>query len=300
MQKSLVGAWAVAALVLSGCATTPPSVADQARASGPLIAGAHFHDVHMNVTDPASAQAFYTSRFKAIPGTFAGEPAVWVQRSWIVLHKVDAAPSLQEGTAINHFGWGSPNPPAEYQRQKALGSQFVTELTDMSASVGEGPKSFYFMYVRGPNNSTIEINTSPTTNFGHIHMRSTDPLSAAAWYRNMFGLTLAPPVNADMTVQTLGGGFLYNMLFDNISVIFAKNRGDAPIRSTLGSVTDHIGVSVPNLDKAMAVVRAHKVTVLSEAADGPCKPCRHAMIEGPDKIAIELIEDHSPHPPITN
>ena len=54
----------------------------------PIIAGAHFHDVHMNLTDPAAAQAFYTRHFKAIPGTFGGQPAVWVQRSWIVLKKV--------------------------------------------------------------------------------------------------------------------------------------------------------------------------------------------------------------------
>jgi catechol 2,3-dioxygenase-like lactoylglutathione lyase family enzyme len=286
--------------MVSGCATPPPSVADQARARGPLIPGAHFHDVHMNVTDPAAAVAFYTSHFKAVPATFAGQPAVWVQRSWIVLNKVDAAPSLQEGTAINHFGWGSPNPPGEFERQKMLGSGFVTPLTDMSASVGLPSKSFYFMYVRGPNNSTIEINTSPTTNFGHIHLRSADPAFAAAWYRNMFGATLAPPVNPELSVQTLRGGFLYNLLFDNISMIFAKAPEGAPVRSTLGSVTDHIGVSVPNLDKALTTVRAHKVMVLQDAADGPCKPCRHAMIEGPDKIAIELIEDHAGHPPITN
>src|ERR1700722_7872835 len=131
-MRKFVATLALAAVFFSAHAGAPPSVEDRAKAVLPFIPGAHFHHVHMNVTDPAAAVTFYTAHFKAIPSTFVGVPAAGVHRAWIVLTKVDVAPSLQDGTAINHFGWGPPNPPEEYKRQQSLGAEFATDLTDIS------------------------------------------------------------------------------------------------------------------------------------------------------------------------
>lgn len=76
-----------------------------------------------------------------------------------------------------------------------------------------------------------------------------------------------------------------------------RGRSAVPeIQSTRGNVNDHIGVSAPNLDEALRVMRASGVKVTQEPREAPGK-FRFAFIEGPDKIAIELIEDHTAHPP---
>ena len=57
---------------------------------------AHFHHVHLNVTDPAAAIAFYTSKFDCEKATFAGtQDAVWAQKSWLLFTKVAAPPKSE-------------------------------------------------------------------------------------------------------------------------------------------------------------------------------------------------------------
>lgn len=282
----------------AAAAKTPPSAEDAARKWGPIIPGAHFHHIHLNVRDRKAAIDFYVKHFKAIPAKYAGEDAVWVQRSWILFNEVKDAPPPSAGSAIDHFGWGAPNAPAEFQRQKAMGASFQTELRDISVGLGGQPGQFYFMYVKGPDGAIIELNTDGDDNFGHIHMNSADAIATGAWYRNMFGLADAPPYFPHLVVQT-GSGRTSRQFFDNVNMIINPARPNTQFRSTRGTVTDHIAVSVPNLAQAMTAVRAHQIPVLEEPSDGPGKAYRHAFIEGPDKMAVELIEDHTGHPPIT-
>lgn len=300
---------AIAALcltaALSACAgvstSGPPTAAQIVRKWGPIIPGAHFHHVHMNVKNREAALAFYTAHFDAKRVKFDGaQDALWTQRSWILFDEVATPPSAQPGTAIDHFGWGAPDAQAEFQRQKALGANFQTEIRDISVSLGGKTGQFFFMYQRGPNGELIEINTDPDDNFGHIHMASADPVAAGYWYRNMFGAVDAPPYFDTMVIPT-NVARTTRIYFDNINMIIIPARDPAALRSTRGSVTNHIGVSVPNLDAAMLAVRAHGIKVLEEpSVGGPGKLDRHAFIEGPDKMAIELLEDHTGHPPITD
>jgi catechol 2,3-dioxygenase-like lactoylglutathione lyase family enzyme len=280
-------------------AAAPPSAEDKAREWGPIIPGAHFHHMHLNVVDREAAIAFYTSHFDARRAKWDGQDAVWTQRSWFLFNEVKTPPPTNAGTAINHFGWGAPDARAEFERQKGLRTTFQTEIRDISTGLGGKAGQFFFMYVKGPNGETIELNTDPDNNFGHIHMDSADPLGANAWYRNMFGAVDAPPYFPDL-VTMVGAGRTSRQFLDNINIIINGRTNGPPIRSTKGAIVDHIGISVPNLDKAMAAVRAHKVTVLEEPSPGPGKHDRHAFIEGPDKIVIELVEDHTPHPPVTD
>ena len=154
------------------------------------------------------------------------------------------------------------------------------------------------MYVQGPDGELIELNTDPDDNFGHVHMNSADAIMTGAWWRNMFGMEPAPPYFDHLVVQT-GSGRISRQFFDNVNFIINSAREQASFRSTRGTVVDHIGVSVPNLDRAMAAVRARGVTVLDPPSAGPAGT-RHAFIEGPDKVVIELIEDRTPHPTITD
>jgi catechol 2,3-dioxygenase-like lactoylglutathione lyase family enzyme len=283
--------------------TAIPSGAEVAAKWGPIIPGAHFHHVQMNVKSRDASIAWYLARLPGMKAKYIdGQDALWVQRSWILFNEVPTPAPLEAGTAIQHYGWGNPDVPGEFARQKGLGTTFNTEMRDISTGMGgaDAKGKFYFMYLKGPDGEIIEVNTDPDTNFGHIHMSSADPKAAEDWYKSMFGIVEAAPYFAS-EVTNVGSGHEARFFFDNINMIIVQTRqGSAPIRATTGSVADSIGVSVPNLDRAMAAVRAHKVTVLQEPSDGPGKGNRHAMIEGPDKMAIELIEDHGVHPPVTN
>ena len=56
---------------------------------------AHFHHVHLNVTDPKAAADFYTSKFDCEKAQFADkQDAVWAQKSWLLFNKVKTAPKL--------------------------------------------------------------------------------------------------------------------------------------------------------------------------------------------------------------
>ncbi|HYL97630.1 MAG TPA: VOC family protein, partial [Blastocatellia bacterium] len=69
---------------------------------------AHFHHVHMNVTDPAGAIEFYTGKFDCEKRKFAGlMDAVWAQKSWILFNKVKDPPPWNLTSAIWHIGWGA-------------------------------------------------------------------------------------------------------------------------------------------------------------------------------------------------
>jgi catechol 2,3-dioxygenase-like lactoylglutathione lyase family enzyme len=55
-------------------------------------------------------------------------------------------------------------------------------------------------------------------------------------------------------------------------------------------VVDHIGVSVANLDEAIALLRKEGVTVTDEPKAVAGGKIKFAFIEGPDKMRIEIVE----------
>jgi catechol 2,3-dioxygenase-like lactoylglutathione lyase family enzyme len=327
-------ALALAIPLVAGCTTSqqapaPPAASPAApqpvvanlapagtTAPRPLIEGAHFHHVHFNSVDPQAAIAYYTKYFDAKPARFAGiADAVWTQKSWLLFTKVAAQPSTAHDTAIWHIGWGAPDPKTEFRRQTALGNEFYQPLTDISTGLGGRPDRFYYMYVQSPDGTWIELNTARTDNFGHLHLFSADPIAAGDWYIRFFGATGRALSTADqpsreprMSLTGTQVGPSSSLYLDNVNLIiypmqysqkvYASDWGSdqTQLEPTRGNVNDHVGVSVPNLDTALRVVRDNGITITQPPRAVPEK-FRYAFIEGPDRIAIELIEDHTEHPP---
>ena len=122
--------------------------------------------MHLNATDPATAIAFYTSKFKARKESFAGlGDAVWTGDSWLLFTKVDSPPPSELLSGIWHIGWGAEDMQSTYQQQLAKGTRFATPITDISDMVG-GNRSFFYAYVDGPDHVLIELNTARHHNFG--------------------------------------------------------------------------------------------------------------------------------------
>ena len=68
----------------------------------------NFHHVHLNVTNPAKTVAFYRKHFGAVGVQYYDKaPALFVERSFILLNKVDTPPPHVPHTAISHIGWAT-------------------------------------------------------------------------------------------------------------------------------------------------------------------------------------------------
>ena len=257
---------------------------------------AHFHHVHLNATDPPAAIEFYTSKFKARRESFAGlGDAVWTGDSWLLFTKVNSSPPSELLSGIWHIGWGAEDMQSTYQQQLAKGTRFATPITDISDMVG-GNRSFFYAYVDGPDHVLIELNTARHHNFGHVHMFSADPPAAGAWYTKEFGFRNFAQTEKRIyrDVQIAPAAFV---TADHVSMIIypVEYRGGTFV-STRGRVIDHLGFSVDDLDATLARMRNDGVKVTAEPrsiADGRIK---FAFIEGPDQVAIELIQDATPRP----
>jgi catechol 2,3-dioxygenase-like lactoylglutathione lyase family enzyme len=295
-----------------------PSVTPRAPAVRPVVEGAHWHHLHLNATDPDRSIEFYTTHFSAKEATFAdGKSAVWTQRSWILFNKVTTPPSKKLNTAIWHMGWGTENPKAEYERQKTLGSSFFAPLTDISIANGGTRDRFYYMYVEGPDRTLIELNTAGHHRFGHIHLFSPDPIGTGDWYIRTFGLT-GRGLSTRETKRTPRYSVVGNQIgpssslyLDNVNFIiypvgYSKSAyrddwvGVRELQPTRGRLYDHIAISVPRLDAALTALRQSGSMVTEEPRSWAGGKIRSAFIEGPDRIAIEIVEDRSGHPPYSD
>ena len=280
-----MGTFLISVVSLFACATalaqTPP---------------AHFHHVHLNTTDPAAAIAFYTSKFKARKESFAGlGDAVWTGDSWLLFTKVDAPPPSELLSGIWHIGWGAEDMQSTYQQQLAQGTRFATPITDISDLVG-GNRPFFYAYVDGPDHALIELNTARHHLFGHVHLFSADAPAAGAWYAQELGVRSFPQTEKRIfrNVQIAPAAFV---TADHVSMIIypVEYRG-GPILPTRGRVVDHLGFSVDDLDATLARLRQDGVKVTAEPRSIADGRIRFAFIEGPDQVAIELLQDGTPRP----
>lgn len=170
-----------------------------------------------------------------------------------------------------------------------------------------------FGYLRGPDGALIEnAQAGQVERFNHIHMYHEHPLCAMQWYVKHLGATLprgaggaaqapAPtPATGDCRQPYAPPtwpsffrfpGFVRDpsgaVFFDDISISIRPWPGGGLV-STRGHIVDHWALSVADLTAAMVRLTSEGVTILEGIH--PWGTTRAAMIEGPDRIAIELVE----------
>lgn len=166
-----------------------------------------------------------------------------------------------------------------------------------------------FAYMVGPDNALIEYQGNfPAERFNHVHMFQEDPFCAQLWYgKHLGGIAVpsrsgeAPRVEENCKVARGAdrtwpapepeGAFrtpTAAVTFGDVALTWYMRQGDKPLVSTRGHLYDHIALSVADLDAWIAKLRGEGVTVL----EGIYRlgDTRAAMIEGPSREAIELIE----------
>lgn len=251
-----------------------------------------FHHVHLNSLDPARAIDFYTGTFDVTKqATLAGFAGVQSEKMYLLFDKVKSAPPVTLDSAIWHFGWGSTAMEADYQKHQANGINFATPLTKLGTGL-------LFAYMKAPDGALVEINTSNTRAFIHVHLYSDAPLCAADWYVKHLGASSraqrSGPCEVPFAAPSEPLGVIRSpaatVRFGEVSLIIYPRQRPGPLVSPRGHVVDHIALSVADLTGTLERLRKAGVKVLEEPHLFGNSKVRAAMIEGPDAIAIELIE----------
>jgi catechol 2,3-dioxygenase-like lactoylglutathione lyase family enzyme len=169
-----------------------------------------------------------------------------------------------------------------------------------------------FGYLKGPDGVFIEFaGNSPMERFNHVHMFYDEPRCATLWYQQHLNVPAQagrggrgptepiteanckvendytrswPALAKDGMVRTATGGGA----FGDVTMTGYVRQSPTPLVSTKGHTADHVGLSVKNLDAWLAKLRREKVTILMEPSR--LDDVRAAMIEGPSKVALELVE----------
>ena len=165
-----------------------------------------------------------------------------------------------------------------------------------------------FQYLGGPDGALVEsYGNFPAERFTHIHLYHEDPECAQQWYARHLGATVAAthlhvgpgtvagddckkpyaeptyPAFDEEGVAREPSGYV---LFDDVGLPIRPRRG--PFASTRGQTVDHIALSVEDLPSTVARLRKAGVAIIEETHRWG--DTRAAMIEGPDRIALELVE----------
>jgi catechol 2,3-dioxygenase-like lactoylglutathione lyase family enzyme len=294
----LCGSLTLILLVLAGAGSwrSIGKLSSESPSAGALpqesLTAAGFHHVHLNSTDPAKAIEFYTRTFDVTKkASLAGFDGVQSENMYLLFDKVKSPPATAPDSAIWHFGWGSMAMEADYKKHLDNGVVFHTPITRLGSGT-------LFAYMKAPDGALVEINTANTRAFIHVHLYSAAPLCAADWYVKHLGATSRAqrtgPCEVPFAAPSEPLGVIRSpatsVRFGEVSLIIYPRQRPDPLVSPRGHVVDHIALSVPDLTGALDRLRKSGVKVLEDPHPFGSGKTRAAMIEGPDTIAIELVE----------
>jgi hypothetical protein len=175
----------------------------------------------------------------------------------------------------------------------------------------------------GPDQNDIELAIArgdwgpPPSAFNHVHLQADAPFCTSDWYEKVLGLQHPPdagrvagadchvpyPPRSNLANQYMnpngtirvGSLELYIYPYQRLEALtpnIADTQG--PLVSPRGHVVDHIAMIVADVPAAVRYLRGHDVKVLEDTHPFGRSKLKAAMIEGPDKIAIELVEAARP------
>ncbi len=161
-----------------------------------------------------------------------------------------------------------------------------------------------FAYMKGPDGALVEYaGDHPALRFNHVHFFEEDPGSASDWYRRHLGAEAYGPFAGTVAVKRerkaepswpalAQQGMIREpragVRFGDVAFLIYPNQGREPLAASRGQLQDHIALAVEDLDAWVVKLKSEGVRFLEEPAS--LGRARAAMIAGPSREAIELIE----------
>jgi len=246
--------WMTAGVILAALLST----GEAARAASGLSA-LSFHHLHLN--DPRSPflLEFYERLFdpETTRRVRMGE-ADGLQSGPMLLLISPAPSTAAHASALWHFGWG----------EVSLGETYLAH-------------------------AAREVAWEPPLPAGqlHLHVRSVSPAAAIAWYRDVLGARVdvpPPSANPAHSALPLPEHRMPEALVRIGDLGLLIYRTEPPLLSSRGQTADHFALASADLDATVTVLEKAGVHITGP----PTKTMgfRSAMIEGPDHLAIELVD----------
>lgn len=263
---------------------------------------AHFHHVHLNVVDRAATIAFYERLLGAVEVSYRGEePALFVERSFLLMNEVDESAPAGPTTVVQHIGWGGVDGPNEFEWFKRQGVEFQTPIGQLGNNYG--------WYMVGPDGELVEVWTGGQHHrFDHVHLWATDVEASSRWFRDHLGLSPrvlpAPTTQSRESLQSIRMSFIQ---CDNVNIVFfgvpdfesvwfpganytRADAGEDFPEPTRGHVVDHLGFSYREIEPIFERMRRAGVEIAEPIATRP-SGMRSFFAWAPDRLLVEIVEE---------
>lgn len=257
------------------------SVQSVALAENSSVETGHFHHVTLNVEDVEKSQTFYQKVFGASPITFNQKiPALFTERSFILLNKVNKPAYSNLKTTIWHLGWAGVDGPNEYEWWKSQGIEFYQPVTALGRN--------HYMYLYGADKEIVEIYTGDKHHrFNHVHLLATDVKKTSDWLMNM----LALPAKNNIDIRS--GNIV---VIDNVQIIVFANERSKPkeqgdkLLPTEGSVIRHIAFSFRDLASAYQRMKDNGANIEQPIQTSKQHGLPSFFVRGPDNLLVEFVK----------
>lgn len=287
-RRPPAGFWGLLAASTLTLAFTAPSTWFGFPAGFVQVQPASFHHIHLNVTDPDSTRAFYQRFFGAYPVQYRDRsPALFTERSFILLNQVAEKPPSNVGTALYHVGWSGVVGPTEFEWRVQDGIEIETPATPLG--------TYHYMYFWGPDRELIEVYTGNRNHrFEHLHLVVPDQRETSEWFQRHFGISPLSPGGASLGVGNI------NLIITQIAGPDAPNRPvwypeaqypeDIEVRLTDGTAIDHIAFSYPELDPVFDRMTRDGLEIVQPIQVDVDDGHRSFFVRGPAGLLIEVVE----------
>jgi lactoylglutathione lyase len=129
----------------------------------------------------------------------------------------------------------------------------------------------------------------PTYRYDHMHLRSRDVKTTAAYYHQMFDAEIVESVQSDGRPRT-------DLDLNGLTIFIAPVAPEAAVPSAPAEPyvgLDHFGLRVEDMDEAVAELKRRGASFTMEPRT--IRPgVKIAFIQAPDNVRIELLERRTP------
>jgi catechol 2,3-dioxygenase-like lactoylglutathione lyase family enzyme len=253
---------------------------------------AHFHHVHLNVTDRARTIQFYERFFGANRVRYRDlSDGLFTEKSFILLNVVAQEPPSNLGTSLWHIGWAGVDGASEFEWRRAAGIGVQTPITPLGNN--------FYMYFWGPDRELIEVYTgSRNHRFEHVHLLATDVDATVRWFADHLGLT------PGRTSQALGTT-MNTIRVDNVNlIVFAMPPRNEPPPDWLpagvwdnypgvteGTAIDHIAFAYTDIRPVLERLRTAGVDIVRPIATSEEFGLTSFFVRGPDGLLVEIVQE---------
>ena len=277
-MKAFTSAIAFSTLLVTNAASAQLYSADEGR----VVYGHH----HINTADTAAHTRFWVDGLGGERRELGASGREIIAFPDVLVLLTEVAPTMgTRGSLVNHVGFETTDIAADVARLQSLGYPMITreELPDsyeVVDGIGQRVAGNTIAYVLGPDDIKVELIENTALNHAvqmhHIHFSTTQGEAMRDWYVEHLGAEFGSRIG-----QPAGQLPNVNLTFAPVSI---------EPKPTQGTVLDHIGFEVDNLEAFCAELEAKGVKFDRPYTEIPALGLGIAFFTDPWGVYVELTE----------